>query len=42
MVFIKNRKPHVSAYSGRHQVLTTYLLEKLYITLMMAAVGRNL
>jgi len=26
MVFISNRKLHVSAYSGHHQVLTTFLL----------------
>ena len=32
MVFIKNRKLHVSAYSGHHLVLTTFLLQELYIT----------
>jgi len=26
MVFISNRKLHVSAYSGHHQVLTAFLL----------------
>jgi len=26
MVFISNGKQHVSAYSGHHQVLTTFLL----------------
>jgi hypothetical protein len=31
MVFISNRKLHVSAYSGHHHVLTTFLLEELYI-----------
>ena len=31
MVFINNGKLHVSAYSGHHQVLTTFLLEELYI-----------
>jgi len=27
MVFISNGKLHVSAYSGHHQVLTTFLLK---------------
>ena len=31
MVFISNRKLHVSAYSGHHQVLTDFLLYELYI-----------
>ena len=31
MVFISNEKPHVSAYSGHHQVLTTLLLLEFYI-----------
>ena len=31
MVFISNRKLHVSAYSGHHQVLTTFLLKELYV-----------
>ena len=31
MVFISNGKLRVSAYSGHHQVLTTFLLQELYI-----------
>jgi len=31
MVFISNRKLHVSAYSGYHQVLTTFLLKEFYV-----------
>jgi len=31
MVFITNGKRHVSAHSGHHQVLTTFLLYKFYI-----------
>jgi len=31
MVFIGNRKLHVSAYSGHLQVLTTFLLKEFYI-----------
>jgi len=31
MVFINNRKLRVSAYSGHHQILTTFLLQELYI-----------
>ena len=31
MVFISNGKLHVSAYSGHHQVLTTFLLQELHI-----------
>ena len=31
MVFISSGKLHVSAYSGHHQVLTTFLLEEFYI-----------
>jgi len=27
MVFIRNGKPHVSAYSGHHQIFTTFLLK---------------
>ena len=30
MVFISNRKLHVSAYSGHRQVLTTFLVKELY------------
>jgi len=30
-VFIGNGKLHVSAYSGHHQVLTTFLLKEFYI-----------
>ena len=30
-VFISNGKLHVSAYSGHHQVLTTFLLYEFYI-----------
>jgi hypothetical protein len=30
-VFISNGKLHVSAHSGHHQVLTTFLLQELYI-----------
>jgi hypothetical protein len=32
LVFISNGKKHVSAYSGHHQVLTTFLLKGFYIT----------
>ena len=33
LVFISNgKKKHVSAYSGHHQVLTTFLLKGFYIT----------
>jgi len=31
IVFVSNRKLHVSAYSGHHQVLTTFLLWELYM-----------
>jgi len=31
MVCFSNRKLHVSAYSGHHQVLITFLLWQLYI-----------
>jgi len=31
MVFINNGELHVSAYSGHHQVLTTFLLKVLYM-----------
>ena len=30
MVFISNRKLHVSAYNGHHQVFTTFLLYEFY------------
>jgi len=31
MVFISNKKLHVSAYSGHLQVLTTFLLKEFYV-----------
>ena len=30
-MFSSNRRLHVSAYNDHHQVLTTFLLEELYI-----------
>jgi len=38
MVFISNRKLHVSAYSGHHQVLKTFLLKEFYIICLNRAV----
>ena len=34
MVFIGKEKLHVSAYSGRLQVLTTFLLKEFYIIMV--------
>ena len=31
MVFISNKKLHISVYSGHLQVLTTFLLKEFYI-----------
>ena len=38
MVFISNRKLHVSAYSGHHQVLTNFLAIENYMFLPIAAI----
>ena len=42
MVFISNRKLHVSAYSCHHQVLTTFLLCFMSFILHKTLIARNL